>query len=400
MISKEWKIFISRRKSSYCRSTINDNDETFLQINDLPPSESILRFSVGSEHCAFLCSDGSVYGLGNNSGHQICELQRGEFSVPTKMKWLPPIFDLCCGSSFTLYLLEHNNRVIISNRSRNPYKKLDIMEPAVGIFSSIDPWIVGESGAFYFYDYDYTRSMKKFGPLHGGAPRQIISSECSVIVVTSSGDALGMSMKNIRDDGCFSHDCKVVCENEDTFVPIESLRGIKIKKVAGYYSHFLALSEDNQVFAFGNNEYGQLGVGDTIDRYNGFVRVTCCEDEKIVDIAAGRHYSILVDSSGYIWELGRTKEEMLEKKEVLMSKLEGAVAVHCGEYFTIIETGQTPINNDSYRVTPIINHEKLALDQDLNPLNNQIPQIDRKMKTEIYNLGKMNSINEERIKNW
>lgn len=42
---------------------------------------------------------------------------------------------------------------------------------------------------------------------------------------------------------------------------LDCLRGLEIRDVAIGFKHFLALTEQGQVYAFGGNHYGQLGLG-------------------------------------------------------------------------------------------------------------------------------------------
>jgi alpha-tubulin suppressor-like RCC1 family protein len=39
-----------------------------------------------------------------------------------------------------------------------------------------------------------------------------------------------------------------------------------VKAIAAGFSHSLALTESGEVYAWGSNEHGQLGLGDTEDR--------------------------------------------------------------------------------------------------------------------------------------
>jgi alpha-tubulin suppressor-like RCC1 family protein len=68
-----------------------------------------------------------------------------------------------------------------------------------------------------------------------------------------------------------------------------------------YGSHSLALDRSGKVWAWGENEFGQLGVGDTLDRntpqfISGLSRIR--------SISAGVGGSSAVDSSGRLWVWG------------------------------------------------------------------------------------------------
>lgn len=74
-----------------------------------------------------------------------------------------------------------------------------------------------------------------------------------------------------------------------------------VKAVAANGNHSLALQNDGTVWAWGANNHGQLGLGDTEDRsaplpISGLTNIT--------GIAAGGGHSLAVDSDGTVWGWG------------------------------------------------------------------------------------------------
>lgn len=74
-------------------------------------------------------------------------------------------------------------------------------------------------------------------------------------------------------------------------------------EVAGGQMHSLALKSDGTVWAWGNNQYGQLGNGTTT---SSAVPVRLPLDG-IVAIAAGNEHSVALDVSGAVWTWGRNQ---------------------------------------------------------------------------------------------
>ena len=79
-----------------------------------------------------------------------------------------------------------------------------------------------------------------------------------------------------------------------------------IKVVAGY-NHYLGLTSDGEVYAWGSNSYGQLGNGNNTSSSTAVKVVT--PDGKsnmtnIVDISAGDSYSIITDKDGKVYTFG------------------------------------------------------------------------------------------------
>lgn len=56
------------------------------------------------------------------------------------------------------------------------------------------------------------------------------------------------------------------CGSKQIFVPVRVQGLVNVKKVAVGAFHNLALVETGELWAWGNNEYGQLGTGDTQPR--------------------------------------------------------------------------------------------------------------------------------------
>ena len=77
--------------------------------------------------------------------------------------------------------------------------------------------------------------------------------------------------------------------------------------------HSLALRiTDGKVWAWGDNDNGQLGIGNTDDQYTPQeVIFQFQQGEKIVQIAAGGHHSLSLDDAGHVWSWGLNDEGQL-----------------------------------------------------------------------------------------
>ena len=78
---------------------------------------------------------------------------------------------------------------------------------------------------------------------------------------------------------------------------------------AGIY-HNLALSNDGDVYAWGDNDYGALGDGSGADQYKP-VKLTMPDGAKIVSIAAGRYFSLAATESGKVLSWGLNEKGQL-----------------------------------------------------------------------------------------
>ena len=92
-----------------------------------------------------------------------------------------------------------------------------------------------------------------------------------------------------------------------TPVGVSNLDKADIKQIAGSYYHSLALESDGTVWAWGRNDYGQLGngtIGDgTTTPYISSTPVQV-DISGVTDIAVGDLYSLALKSDGTVWAWG------------------------------------------------------------------------------------------------
>jgi len=113
------------------------------------------------------------------------------------------------------------------------------------------------------------------------------------------------------------------CKNRRNPTLIESLSGYKtVAVVTGRY-HSLILTEDGQVFAFGDNSSGQCGVGSKESQVTNPKRVDY-SGPAIVKMACGNEFSMILNEEGTIFSFGHPEYGQLghgsENKEILARK--------------------------------------------------------------------------------
>ena len=83
--------------------------------------------------------------------------------------------------------------------------------------------------------------------------------------------------------------------------------GKDLIKISAGENHYLGLTADGEVFAWGTNNYGQLGNGNNTSSNIPTKVVTTdgtANISDIVEISAGNHYSIITDKDGKIYTFG------------------------------------------------------------------------------------------------
>ncbi|XP_062334948.1 probable E3 ubiquitin-protein ligase HERC3 isoform X1 [Osmerus eperlanus] len=126
--------------------------------------------------------------------------------------------------------------------------------------------------------------------------------------------------------------------------PLTSLCGIPLAQISAGGQHSLALSLSGAVFGWGNNQAGQLGLGDTADRHSP-APVRCLSLKKIVFISCGEGHTAALTKGGVVFTFGSGRYGQLghislrdEQRPRLVGELWGAkvTQVACGRHHTLV----------------------------------------------------------------
>ncbi|KAI3451752.1 hypothetical protein Pfo_008417 [Paulownia fortunei] len=124
-----------------------------------------------------------------------------------------------------------------------------------------------------------------------------------------------------------------------TPVRVQGLDSVRVIAVGAF--HNLALLDDGTVMAWGNNEYGQLGTGDTQPRSQP-IAVQGLSDLNLVDIAAGGWHSTALTDDGEVYGWGRGEHGRLGFGDDKSSKMvPQRVQLLVGEHIVQVSCGGT-----------------------------------------------------------
>ena len=115
-----------------------------------------------------------------------------------------------------------------------------------------------------------------------------------------------------------------------------------IKSVYCGGNHTIILKNDGTLWGCGQNNAGQLGLGDTTNR-NIFTQITTNTDD-IKEIHYGRHHTIIIKSDGTLWGTGWNKNGQLGLGDTtdrntftqIITNTDDIKLVRCGGYHTFI----------------------------------------------------------------
>ncbi|CAM9290375.1 unnamed protein product, partial [Chrysoparadoxa australica] len=128
---------------------------------------------------------------------------------------------------------------------------------------------------------------------------------------------------------------------------VRGMEGRRVTQVSCSYYHSVFLCEGGGAFTCGRNDFGQLGIGDTVDRKLP-TAVSSLSGHEVVSLACGQYHTAVATSDGKVLacgkndygQLGIDSTEARHTMTVVKGALEHehAVQLHCGYYHTLTLT--------------------------------------------------------------
>ena len=103
-------------------------------------------------------------------------------------------------------------------------------------------------------------------------------------------------------------------DTEDRLVPTllrGELENKSVLQAAAGSVHTTFVTADGSVFAFGHNHYGQLGVGDEENRLVPTLLRGDLENKSVLQVAAGAMHTIFVTADGLVFSCGSNSKGQL-----------------------------------------------------------------------------------------
>ncbi len=129
--------------------------------------------------------------------------------------------------------------------------------------------------------------------------------------------------------------------------------GISAKFVSCGYEHTVIIDMNNEVWSFGSNEFGQLGLGDNTDR-NTPTKIISVDTRSGItakSVSCGKYYTMIIDMNNNVWAFGFNKYGILglgnDVNILIPEKINGVTSakyISCGDFHTVI----IDMNNDIF----------------------------------------------------
>ncbi|XP_037548156.1 probable E3 ubiquitin-protein ligase HERC1 [Nematolebias whitei] len=219
----------------------------------------VVCVSAGYRHSAAVTNDGELYTWGEGDFGRLGQSDSQSRNMPTLVKDISGVGQVACGSSHTIAVAQDGRTV----------------------------WSFGggDNGKLGHGDTNRVYRPKVIEALHGFIIRKVCAGSQSSLALTSAGQVFSW--------GCGS--CLGCGSSETTSLRprfIEDLSITKIIDISCGDSHCLALSHENEVYAWGNNTMGQCGQGHTSTPITKPKKVLGLEGVSIQQITAGTSHSL------------------------------------------------------------------------------------------------------------
>lgn len=240
------------------------------------PVHRVLLISAGASHSVALLSGNVVCSWGRGEDGQLGHGDAEDRFSPTQLSALvgQEIVSLTCGADHTTAF----------------------SDSCMKVYS----WGWGDFGRLGHGNYSDLFTPQPIKALDGLQIRQIACGDSHCLAVTMEGEVQSWGRNQNGQLGLGT--------TEDCPVPqkIEAFQGIFVKMVAAGAEHTAAVTEDGELYGWGWGRYGNLGLGDRMDRLVP-QKVSAIEGEKMILVACGWRHTISVSSTGALYTYGWSK---------------------------------------------------------------------------------------------
>ena len=260
--------------------------------------------SVTGESTFWISEKNEIFGCGRNNKNQLglsIEYDQQNVNIPTKVNDLNGIVDIKCAYNYSLALGVKYVGDVIENWYR-----------------------LNQSGINVLIDADIITVISAF---HGWS---VYSTEFSLY----GGNGHGLNDKNI--------------ENRESWKEIRAFANVDIIKIESGYYHSLFLDSNGVLWSCGDNDNGQCGRDETYDTsipkpIEYFVN----NNIKIIDIKCGYSHNLAIDEDNKLWSWGLNKfgqcgdgtlNTCFKPKLISTFKYEKIKQIDCGSYHSFALT--------------------------------------------------------------
>lgn len=248
------------------------NRSTFTAVPLAAEQGEIQQVSVGGFHAIVLTRDNKIWACGYNAFGQLGlgdNMNRSTFTVVPWSAEQGQIKQVSAGAQHTIVLTQDSRLWVCG---LNIYNQLGLIDQVHRLTFTAVPW-----------------------PKERGRIEKVIAGGNHTLVLTQDNKLWV----------CGHNNCATFTA---TLWPQE--RG-QIQQVVAGNSHTLVLTDANTLWMCGNNQFGQLGFGDKVDRFSFTEVLWPTERGQIEQIIAGWAYTLVLTQNNQLWVCGENNKGQL-----------------------------------------------------------------------------------------
>ena len=253
-------------------------------IPTLPPDTRIL--SSGWVHNLFYSpSKGWIAGGQNADAY---------YALVPQLENFEPLW-VACGDNHTALITTNNELYIFSGSPDPEPKKVNNIKPVYYCSLRIDALVVLplDNGLYFFRNW-------------GSSPQLFLENTKIIDCAASESNFLALSI----DHKVYVWGNSFTESPKEITIPSSS----PITRVFAGSHHLFVLDQENQLFAYGRNDDGQCGLGNTLNCHT-FQLVPKFTNSKIVFVGGGHYISYCLDKEGSIFSTGKGEYNALMQND-------------------------------------------------------------------------------------
>ena len=318
-------------ENEYVQLGVGDKEKRVVPtlVTGLLKTKSVVQVAAGGAHTACLTADGLVLVCGDGNAGQLGVGDTEDRVVPTLVRGElegRKVLQVAAGGNHTMCVTEdgsvfafgYNYRGqlgvgvteerLVPTLLRGELENKLVLQVAAGCIHTV---FVTADGLVFSCGYNYsgqlgvgdteTRLVPTLvtGQLQGKTAVYVAAGNHHTLSITADGSLFAWGSNDFGQLG--------VGDTEDRSVPtqVTGLQGKQVVHVAAGNRHTICTTADGSVFTWGDGESGKLGLGD--DRSNKLVPALVrgeLQNKAVVQVAAGDHHSICVAEDGSVYSLG------------------------------------------------------------------------------------------------
>ncbi|MBI4823928.1 MAG: fibronectin type III domain-containing protein [Nitrospirae bacterium] len=324
---------------------------TLVQVGGI---STVMRITAGMEHTVVLKEDGTVWAWGRNLKGQLGDGTTVDRHTPVQVKGLSDVTAIAAGWYHTVALKKDGTVWVWG---RNYYGQLgdgtsadrstpvqvkgltDVTAIAAGWYHTV---AVKKDGSVWAWGWNFRGQLGDGTTDDSKVPIPV--RDIKDVIALSAGQHHSVALKKDgtvwawgwNDSGQIGNGTTI--PDKYLATEVKGLTGIKAIVAGG--SHTLALKKDGSIWAWGANEYGQLGDGTSVPKSIP-TKIEAVPD--VYYIAAGMNQTVALKSDGTLWAWGwglKVGQRQEKFTPVRISGIVGITEISAGMYHIVALKGE------------------------------------------------------------